>query len=299
MTTTLLWLTALAATVPAPARLASDVADSMVVHGYYAEAASEYRRALFLEGDDSAVDAATTRLKLGIALGSAGRTADAVRELHAARDGRTSLALSAQLAAAGFYARRADFEQAQAEVSDLLVFSRESAEANGLQRYAAWLSLRQGDVAASAAGFRRAGDTTLSNRIRQSAAPGTRSPNLAMLMSSVIPGTGEMYAGRPAAGLLALAVTGLTVVGIVWAARSDDWVSASVVASTFFWRFYNGSRQNAANFADEFNRAAIDRNVRRISAAEPAWFGPASLATGLKVEPDTSAPPAASGPSRP
>ena len=101
-----------------------------------------------------------------------------------------------------------------------------------------------------------------------------------------MPGSGEIYAGKPLAGLLGLTVVGISAAGVYYAAESDDWVTAAVVFTLFFLRFYNGSRRNATDFAEEFNEAsmrlAVDRLVAR-AKLEPRWFSGAQTVTGLRL----------------
>jgi TM2 domain-containing membrane protein YozV len=118
-----------------------------------------------------------------------------------------------------------------------------------------------------------------------------RSPTLAAVLSSFVPGSGEVYAGHAGTGLLAFAVTAGSLAWAVVAAKNDDWVSASVIVSTLFWRFYNGSRANAVAFADEHNAAVRRRHITDLiqNIAEPDWFGGADSLLGFKVRPDTAA----------
>jgi hypothetical protein len=68
-------------------------------------------------------------------------------------------------------------------------------------------------------------------------------------------------------------------------------MSASVIVSTLFWRFYNGSRANAVAFANEYNSAARHRSITSLTpqVAEPDWFGGTDSLLGYKVRPDTVA----------
>ncbi|MBM3331289.1 hypothetical protein FJY68_05465 [candidate division WOR-3 bacterium] len=272
--------------------LKSEVAlgDSLLKHGFYTEAAQQYRRSLWLTDsfDDSA---GLPYLKLGLSLAGANQLFLASEELRAAGRLQPGLSAPAQTALAGYYAHNRRYDLASFEVSDLLVFTRDSARRASLNSAMGWLRLQDGDVASAAASYELAGRPDVASALRLAKAVPQRSSTLAAVLSSVIPGLGEVYAGRPAPGLLAFAVSAGSLAWAVTAARSDDWVSASVIVSVLFWRFYNGSRANAVAFADEYNMAARRHRIANLAPriAEPDWFAGTDSLLGYKVRPDTAA----------
>jgi hypothetical protein len=196
--------------------------------------------------------------------------------------------------------RAGRYDLAAFELSDLSVFTRDSARRASLQSATGWLRLQEGDIASAAKSYELAGMSGWAVALRASSEGPRRSPTLAAVLSSFVPGSGEVYAGRPADGLLAFGVTAGSLVWAIAAAKSDDWVSASVIVSTLFWRFYNGSRANAVAFADDFNSASRRRRVARLAAELPAlsdrghggqpdWFNEADSVLGYHVRPDSSA----------
>jgi tetratricopeptide (TPR) repeat protein len=261
--------------------------DSLLRHGYYHAAALEFRRALYAAGPDSP-EPGMTRLKLGLSLGAAGDMPAAASELRAAGRIAPELTEPAQLALAGFYAGSRRYDLAQFEVSDLLVFAPDSSRKASLRSATGWLGLQLGDLSGAAADYAEAGASAAAHAIRESRAETDRSPTLAAILSSFVPGSGEVYAGRPANGLLAFAVTAGSLVWAWSAAKGDDWVGASVIVSTFFWRYYNGSRANAIAFADEFNAASRRRRIAALSGRlpEPDWFGGTDSLLGYRLGPD-------------
>ena len=180
------------------------------------------------------------------------------------------------------FAGQGRYERARFELSDAAVLLPESARAAiGLEL--AWLELLRGDLAAARVRYDALGRSDLAAGIARP--PARRSPELAIALSSFVPGSGELYAGRTGRGLLSLLVTGAGAAGTWYAARSGDWVTAAIVFSLFFLRFYEGSRANAADYAEAFNRAALRGCASRLavtSDAEPDWFGPAERVTGLR-----------------
>jgi TM2 domain-containing membrane protein YozV len=264
--------------------------DSLLNHGFNAEAVQEFRRSLWLS---DSVDTSTGRmhLRLGLSLAAENQVFAAAEELRAAGRIAPDLAEPAQTALAGYYAHGERYDLAAFELSDLLVFTRDSIRRTSLNAAIGWLRLQEGDVASAASSYDLAGRRDVANVLRLADVAPHRSPTLAAVLSSFIPGSGEMYAGRPGTGLLAFAVTAGSLAWAVVAAKSDDWVSASVIVSTLFWRLYNGSRANAVAYANDYNSAERHRRIASLAhqTKEPDWFRGTDSLLGYKVRPDTAA----------
>lgn len=263
--------------------------DSLLKHGFGVEAEQEFRRSLWLADSDDA-SAGLVHLKLGLSLAAGSQVFAAAEELRTAGRMAPDLAEPAQTAMAGYYAHRKRYDLAAFELSDLLVFTRDSARRASLNSTIGWLRLKEGDITSAVGSYDQAGMPDVARTLRSAKEDRRRSPTLAAVLSSFVPGSGELYAGRPATGLLAFAITAGSLVWAVTAAKSDDWVSASVIVSTLFWRFYNGSRANAVAFADEFNAASRRRRIADLSAhlAEPDWFSATESVLGYGLRPDTA-----------
>ena len=277
MTTALLLCACAASLAAGPAPLA----DSLFLAGDFAGAATECRRALFAgpPGDSSAV-----LLRLVLSLGLAGKLDRAARFLALVPPADTAARHAGGTALAGLLVRQGDLEEAQLTILEL----RTSIDATGrrpeLDCQLAWLNARLGRPDAAAASLKRAGRDADAAIARSAGAGPRRSPTTAMLLSALLPGAGEAYAGRPGTGLLALAVNAGTGAGVYFAARDEDWVGACVLFVFGFVRFYNGSRVNAAGFAEEFNRRQRQLRLDALVAErleEPDWFAGIRRATGL------------------
>ncbi len=264
--------------------------DSLLKHGFNVQAVQEFRRSAWL-ADPADTSAGLAHLRLGLSLAAGKQLFAAAQELRSAGQITPELAEPAQTALAGFYAHGGRYDLANFELSDLLVFTRDSLRRATLNSAIGWLRLQEGDVVSAASSYDLAGRPDVANLLRYTEAAPHRSPTLAAVLSTFVPGSGEMYAGRTGPGLLAFAVTAGSLVWAVTAAKSDDWVSASVIVSTLFWRFYNGSRANAVAFADEYNSAARHRRIASLTpdVAEPDWFVGTDSLLGYKVRPDTAA----------
>jgi tetratricopeptide (TPR) repeat protein len=291
---TLLPLLAVLAAAP------TDLADRIFAAGAYHSAATEYQRLLFAE---TVEEPAVARLKLGLSLGAAEETDRAVDALRRAGEEEPDVSFEAGMAMAGLLAHDRRPERARLELLDLLIFTTDSARREELNAALAWLDLQELSVDAAVAGYNRAGLADVAADVDKLNSLPRRSPTAAMLISSIVPGSGEIYAGRTLTGLLSLLVTGSAAAGTYLAARSDDWVTATIVFSVLFLRFYNGSRSNATDFAEEFNRRQLEKGIAGLSDAhrlEPDWFRgicrrtglscPAALSRSLR-NPERSVPP--------
>jgi tetratricopeptide (TPR) repeat protein len=240
--------------------------------------------------DSPRFPAGLAHFKLGLSLAASGQLQAAAQELSAAGRLNPDLAEPSQTALAGFYAQHKRYDLAAFELSDLLVFTRDSARRAELNSAVGWLHLQEGDVTSAANCFDLAGRHDVAGDLRLAKVAAGRSPTLAAVLSSFVPGSGEIYAGRTGPGLLAFAITAGSLAWAVVAARGDDWVSASVIVSTLFWRFYNGSRANAVAFADQYNSAARRQRITGLAdrLAEPDWYGRTDSLLGYEVRPDTA-----------
>ena len=265
----------------APARQAG-LADSLFQNGLPRAAVTEYKRCLY-HGEDST---GLLGLKLGLALGLSGETESAIRQLEKTRDEHPELSYASGTAAAGLLSANRSYERAKLALLDLLLFTADSVERNAILRGLAWLDLIRGNETGAADFLEKSGRPELASEVRRAAEIKGRNPTVAVLLSSIVPGAGEAYAGRPLAGLLGLAVTGGSAAGTYLAAKSGDWVTAAVVFSFFFLRFYNGSRSNAANFCSDYREETIGKRfeiIARQDNLEPDWFAPAESLTGFSL----------------
>jgi tetratricopeptide (TPR) repeat protein len=79
-----------------------------------------------------------------------------------------------------------------------------------------------------------------------------KSPAVAGVMSSVVPGSGYMYAGRYGDGVVALIVNGLFIAGTVAAIHQENYAVAAIVGGIGL-PFYVGNIYGSANAATKWN----------------------------------------------
>jgi hypothetical protein len=94
-----------------------------------------------------------------------------------------------------------------------------------------------------------------------------RSPTVARVFSTVLPGAGQIYAGRTLDGLIGLGLHAALIAGTtgaIWAGLEG----AAGIGAFFTWGFYQTQMSNAANSARDFNAQAADRFIGQLAAQE-------------------------------
>jgi len=250
---------------PAAAEIApTALADSLFENGRYYEAATEYERVLFQNPDTALIRQARMKLVRAYVRGGELDKAEAVllespsSGDSAEWDVRSDLALG--------YLRQREYADARSELLSLMTITRDSAQRRTLSRELGWLSIETGDFGEAADEFVVAGDSGLAMDCRGLTRLPARSPGLAMLASTVIPGSGELYDGNLSLGLSSLVVNAAVIAGTVYCIDRKLYLDAALLATVLFGRFYFGSRSNAYDLARDFNeriRQQAARDLKR------------------------------------
>ena len=94
-----------------------------------------------------------------------------------------------------------------------------------------------------------------------------KSPKLAQLLSTVIPGSGQIYAGKPRNGLISLGINAAFFYLLGDSVVDKRYVDAAgifLVGSRFYW----GNRHNAKKWATEHNRDLETGLIERLKTIE-------------------------------
>jgi len=91
-----------------------------------------------------------------------------------------------------------------------------------------------------------------------------KSPNAALLLSTIVPGTGQLYAGDPWDALNAFALNAGLGTLIFTAMKHEYYLEAALLFLYPFRRYYLGNRDNARIAAERSNRAADQQFRERI-----------------------------------
>jgi TolA-binding protein len=94
-----------------------------------------------------------------------------------------------------------------------------------------------------------------------------RSPTVARILSTVLPGTGQIYAGHTVDGLIGLGLHGALIAGTTGAVLAGL-QGAAGIGAFFTWGFYRTQMSNAATLAGDFNAQAEERFIGQLAAQE-------------------------------
>jgi TM2 domain-containing membrane protein YozV len=94
-----------------------------------------------------------------------------------------------------------------------------------------------------------------------------RSPAVARLLSTALPGAGQIYTGQTLDGLIGLGVHAALIAGTAGAV-SAGLEAAAAVSAFFTWGFYSTQMSNAAVSARDFNAQAEGRFIGQLAAQE-------------------------------
>ncbi len=112
-----------------------------------------------------------------------------------------------------------------------------------------------------------------------------KSPVLAGVLSTLLPGAGQLYNGRPGDAFLTFLLNGLFIAGSIEAIRHDELAIAGVL-SFFEAGWYGGNVYSAVNGAHKHNRHADETLLQdlerrfRVTPPEPTSL---SQAIGLRL----------------
>ncbi len=273
------WMAVAGPAAPEAPQLA--FADRLAHRGDWYRAITEYRR--FAHHHPSHPLAERALLRVGDLYGAAGKydAAAAAYEGLAAVAPSPATAVEASWRAARAYERAGRLRRASAHYHRFVTRWPEGERADAARYRGAWTLAQAGDW--EAAGQRLAEDPP-GGRYKDPAAalaadlagpsPDEKSPLLAGILSGVLPGAGQAYAGRWGDGLLALLVNGTFIFG-TYQAWDNDNTATAVVMGMFGAGFYLGGVFGGVNAAHRFNDQAITDHEAARRSRFSAPFGEA------------------------
>ena len=253
---------------PSPGATLDD-AEALYQSGDFAGAESLFRRHLLeFPGEEVA------RFRAGQSALNRGQYIDAARDFGLVVDSAGSLAPRARYMAGVASYRLGDYTTAKSEWGETMRRVASDDTAAAAQYGRAWCSIRTHAweeaslelgrlqlVFPSTADSQRA--ASLSDALREAHALPLRSPRAAKWLSTALPGTGQMYAGRAASGVVSLGLNAGFFYFLARAVSDERWVDALfiyVAGSRFYW----GGRENAGKFAETRNARIREAFVSRL-----------------------------------
>jgi len=239
------------------------LAASFLASGAPAQAATEYKRFLFFHPQDPR--AAEARSRLGFCLLAEGRFQEGLAVLRQAAAMQPGLESRLDVVRALLQTGR--LAEAEQELLGLQAFSG----GIDLSLHLARLRIEQGRWDEAGEALLRAypeGDLrSLRELLAEAGRQKRKSPRTARLLSALLPGMGQAYAGDPADGLNALAVNG-GIAALAAAAAVNRYYPEAVLLVLFpLRRYYTGNIGNAGRLAERRNAAAEEEHRRRIRDA--------------------------------
>lgn len=259
-------LAALCVTVSAAAAARADVclsmADSLAGAGFPDAAITEYKRFIYFNGDDPRIDRclvaiAKSHRELGDLEAALETTRSAVEA--AGTDGVRDMR---RLDAAELLIEKGEISSAELESSRVLAFSRDPRVRRRAALLVAECHLRSGRWKDLAGVLSLGGvsdglaETGVDSVLSDLESLELKSPELAMSLSTFLPGAGQIYAGDALDGLHSLAVNGLFAALCV-SAVAEASVGDAIVGLSMFRRYYLGNRMNAAVRVEEHNSRMV------------------------------------------
>ncbi len=90
----------------------------------------------------------------------------------------------------------------------------------------------------------------------------------ALMLSTIIPGSGQIYTGKVMDGIISFIFNASMAYFTVERVKKDDYLGAGLIVGTGLLRFYNGGRQNALHAAQKANEEMNSQILKKITARE-------------------------------
>jgi len=230
-------------------------ADSLAARGDHYRAVTEYRRFLFLQPQSPL--AARGRLSLAGELSAlknwqeVDQTLQELLRLHPlSPEGHKAERLLADTAY-----ERGDFGLARYRYRLLLANPDADAQSYA-RRQIGWTYLEQDRPDSALESFRLLSPEemeTFSQAIASYRALELKSPPLAMSLSALVPGSGQLYVGRVRQAALAFALNGIFILGTLEAFQNENYVVGGILLFLEVG-WYGGNIYNAGNNAHKYNQ---------------------------------------------
>jgi outer membrane protein assembly factor BamD (BamD/ComL family)/TM2 domain-containing membrane protein YozV len=248
-----------------------EFADHLLHEGEYFRAITEYRRFLFYYSQDQRQ--IIVHFRIGLALYRGQQYEQALRTFHeiAQQYPDTPYGKQAWLWQGECLLRQAQYKAAE-QFYTLMLEQFSDDEIGQLAHYQrGWAFLYQRKWQEASHQFQQITPESslyhIAHRLAEEALLGgqvpSKSPLVAGILSSVLPGSGQLYNGRQGDALLAFFLNGLSIVGIVQAITHGELAIAGVL-SFFEAGWYAGSIYSAINGAHKYNRRTEENFLRNL-----------------------------------
>ena len=240
-----------------------NLADSLYSSDNFYDAATEYERYLYNFPDD--INSDYVQFRLGLAFLKSNEYSKAETTLRKIISASNQYSPKAQLVLIEHFIQNQRYAMARIETQDLLFFSKDSTIRQKSNQILGGIELVEGNLNQAANQFSLAGDLRLVKEVKIIKHLPRKNPLIAMLFSSLVPGSGEIYCGHYLTGIAAFLINAATLTAFIYSINKKNYLDATLVFSIFFSRFYLGSRQNAYDFANEYNEKLYQKRIKLIN----------------------------------
>lgn len=240
-------------------------AESLYEQNDYYNSATEYERYLFYHNNDSLFS--EIKLKLAKAYIMSAEINKAEKILQELSSKKIKASQDAQLNLAKLYMLQGELFKAKIELNDLLLFNINiqdtvKKESNLNLGY---IALQEHEPNEAINYFNQAQDSFLIAQTKVITKLPKKNVLLSQILSSIIPGTGEVYCGKYGWGILSFLVNSASIYGTIKCYQNKQYLDATLIFSLFFTRFYNGTRNNARDFAQEYNNKIYSAKLKNFN----------------------------------
>jgi TolA-binding protein len=249
-------------------------AQSLYAAGEYYRAIGEFQRFLFVQPEHPLASEAQLTIGLAFFCGEHWLQAfEVFRRVRTTSD--STMRAEAALWMVETRARGGDQEEAIRLYQELIRQYPESVIAQRAAYLLGWGYVRQRQWTGAREAFAQIDSQSPyhASGERLAAALGTppqlphRSPTVARVLSTVLPGTGQIYTGHTFDGLIGLGLHAALIAGTTGAVLAGL-EGAAGISAFFTWGFYQTQRSNATRLAQDFNAQAEERFISQLAAQE-------------------------------
>ena len=258
-------------------------AEQLFESGDYQPARREYKRLLFYQPDTAFTDVANYRIAQSYYYQNEPDRAKRLFHEFSAVHPNSPLRFQSQLMLGQLHFDAGEYSQARSSLFELLRASTEPEVVAAAHYLRGWCYIHTTDwnkaiselrqVNTSQMGvFRVKKASELADTLLAETPLPSKSPQVAGWLSTVVPGSGQLYVGKVKEGIFAAALSGTFIYLAVDAIRDRRYIGCAGI-SLVGWQFYWGNRTGAQQLASEYNKrheqALIEALKRQAESVRP------------------------------
>ena len=261
----LISITVFAASVPAEtADQNYRYAEQLFESGDYQAARLAYKRLLFYQPDTEFRDIADYRIAQSYYYQNEPARAEALFRDFSTEYPNSSLRFQSQLMLGQLHLDAGSYSLARTTLFELLHTTNDPEVVAAAHYLRGWCyihttdwnkaisALRQVDISSTGEPREKKAHELANILLEETPLP-TKSPQVASWLSTVVPGSGQLYVGSVKEGIFAAALSGTFIYLTVDAIRERRYIDCTGIVLVG-WQFYWGNRLNARRFASEYNK---------------------------------------------